>query len=84
MTVMKELLDCIPPMCVSTDSNKGLETMYFTNNTNNLSDHPILHIKKTGILDLETIESNVKDKQFKMIHAENEWIIFKPKTAPVQ
>ncbi len=82
MTVIQELIACILPGCVSTNTDEGLETMYTSNAPKGLSDYRTLHIRKSGILDLEQIESNLNYKQFKMIQTETEWILFKPKNTP--
>ena len=55
------LLSSIPPGCVCTRTNKGLESMYFSHQDNNLSDDPILHVRDAAIINLEAIKIRVKE-----------------------
>lgn len=73
------LLRCIPPGCVCTRTNKGLESMFFSYQENNLSDDPILHVRDAAIINLEAIKTRVKETDLEMRHSELEWLIFKPK-----
>lgn len=73
------LLSCIPPRCVCTRTNKGLESMYFSHQENNLSDDPILHVRDAAIINLKAIKTCVKEMNIEIRHRENEWMIYKPK-----
>jgi len=77
--ILGALLNCIPPGSVLTRTDKGVDAIYTTREENNLSEFPLVHIKESAIVNLEAIKSSVEDQKMKIIHSENEWIVYKPR-----
>ena len=77
--ILNVLMNCIPPRSVLTRTDKGIEAIYMTKEKNNLSEFPLVHIRESAIIDLEAIKMHVEDQKMKIIHSEDEWIIYKPR-----
>ena len=82
--IREYLLSSIPPGCVSTRTNKGLESMYLTYLPNDLTDGPILHVKADAVVNLGVLKENVVERKLEIKYSENEWIIYKPNPSPVK
>lgn len=78
--IVEELLECVSFLVMpeSTVNSMWIETLSpgkYHEETNG----PILHVKKSLIINPEVLRSCVEKKGFKAIQLEDEWQVFKPR-----